>query len=183
MSLRKKTIILFTAIISFICLIIAIITITNVRSSFETAITEKIESDNKSSFELLNLKYPGNWRLQDGVLYKGTIKINDNNEIVDWLKDLTKDQITIFAQDTRIATTVERDGKRAVGTKAAENVINEVLTRHKSYIGNANVLGVNHKAMYLPLKDVQGNTVGMFFVGVSKESAEGLEKLLIICFS
>ena len=78
MSLRKKTIILFTAIISFICLIIAIITITNVRSSFETAITEKIESDNKSSFELLNLKYPGNWRLQDGVLYKGTIKINDN---------------------------------------------------------------------------------------------------------
>ena len=58
MSLRKKTIILFTAIISFICLIIAIITITNVRSSFETAITEKIESDNKSSFELLNLKYP-----------------------------------------------------------------------------------------------------------------------------
>jgi len=182
MSLRKKTIILFTAIISFICLIIAIITITNVRSSFETAITEKIESDNKSSFELLNLKYPGNWRLQDGVLYKGTIKINDNNEIVDWLKDLTKDQITIFAQDTRVATTVERDGKRAVGTKAAENVINEVLTRHKSYIGNANVLGVNHKAMYLPLKDVQGNTVGMFFVGVSKESAEGLEKLLIICF-
>lgn len=41
----------------------------------KTAITEKIESDNKSSFELLNLKYPGNWRLQDGVLYKGTIKI------------------------------------------------------------------------------------------------------------
>ena len=182
MSLRKKTIILFTSIVSFICIIIAIITITNVRNSFEIAITEKIESDNKASFELLDLKYPGNWLVKDGILYKGSLKINDNSEIVDWLKRLNQDQITIFLNDTRVATTVERDGKRAVGTKAADNVINEVLNLNKSYVGNANVLGVNHKAKYIPIKDINDNTIGMFFVGVSKESEEGLEKILIICF-
>lgn len=182
MSLRKKTIILFTSVISFICIIIGIVTITNVRNGFEIAINEKIESDNKSSFELLNLKYPGNWSVEDGILYKGSIIINDNNEIVDWLKSLNQDQITIFANDTRVATTVERDGKRAVGTKAADNVINQVLKLNKSYMGNANVLGVNHKAKYIPIKDVNDNTIGMFFVGVSKESAEDLEKLLILCF-
>jgi methyl-accepting chemotaxis protein len=84
------------------------------------------------------------------------------------LADLTGNTVTIFRDGTRIATTVLVEGKRAVGTQAADNVIEQVLVKKAPYYGQANVVGSLFQTGYLPLLDAQGNAVGMLYTGADQ---------------
>jgi methyl-accepting chemotaxis protein len=93
--------------------------------------------------------------------------MNDNYAIVDNIGELTSDTVTIFQGDTRITTNVKNaQGARAVGTKAAENVVDATLKKGHVYIGKANVVGTWNQTAYEPIRDIQGNIIGMFYVGV-----------------
>ena len=82
---------------------------------------------------------------------------------------LTGNTVTIFREGTRIATTVLVEGKRAVGTQAADNVIEQVLKKKMPYYGQADVVGALVQTGYLPLFDAQGNAVGMLYTGADQE--------------
>ena len=81
---------------------------------------------------------------------------------------MTGNTVTIFRDGTRIATTVLVEGKRAVGTQAADNVIEQVLVKKAPYYGQANVVGSLFQTGYLPLLDAQGNAVGMLYTGADQ---------------
>ena len=56
--------------------------------------------------------------------------------------------------DTRIATNVtDSAGKRQVGTKASQAVIDVVLKGGDNFLGTADILGEPHHAAYRPLKN------------------------------
>ncbi|MDO7787759.1 cache domain-containing protein [Desulforamulus aquiferis] len=130
----------------------------------------KAKSDLSTGEALINFKYPGPWREEDGFLYKGNIRINNNNEIVDYISSLTGNTSTIFLGKTRVATTVKKEnGERAVGTHASEEVAKKVLTEGKEYLGEAEVVGQRYQTAYKPLLDQNGNIIGMFYVGISKK--------------
>ncbi|WP_282939060.1 methyl-accepting chemotaxis protein [Paenibacillus sp. RC67] len=127
---------------------------------------EKARSDLQTGLSIIDMKYPGNWSIKDGKLYKGEALLNDNNEIVDRIGTLTNgDTATIFLGDTRITTNVVVDGARAVGTPASEAVTEKVLKRGEVYVGQANVVGHTYQAAYMPIKDSNGTIIGMWYVG------------------
>lgn len=116
---------------------------------------------------ILDATYPGDWSLEGDQLYKGDVLINENFKVVDSVTKSSGILATIFAGDTRIATTVMDDqGKRLTGTKASEKVIETVLKGNEPYQGVALVVGKDADTYYIPLKDKAGNVVGMWFVGV-----------------
>jgi methyl-accepting chemotaxis protein len=116
---------------------------------------------------LLNQKYPGEWVVKDGKLFKGDMSMNDNFALVDTIGELMGDTVTIFQADTRIATNVkDSSGKRAIGTKAAENVVEAVLKKGEVYVGKALVVGTWNQTAYKPIKSTNGQVIGMFYVGV-----------------
>ncbi|ERK30376.1 methyl-accepting chemotaxis protein [Clostridium intestinale] len=117
---------------------------------------------------ILDEKYPGNWRVEGDKLYKGSTIINNNTEFVDTVKEATNSPTTIFLGDTRVATNVITDGKRAVGTKVSEEVANEVLTKEKEYIGSAKVLDSKYRAKYVPIKDSSNKVIGILFIGIEE---------------
>jgi methyl-accepting chemotaxis protein len=88
----------------------------------------------------------------------------DTEDFVDSMKKITGQEVTVFDGDTRVSTTVISDGKRAVGTKAAEAVSKQVLGG-SPYNGTAVVAGKDAYVHYEPLKDYQGKVVGMLFNG------------------
>ncbi|MBM7659970.1 methyl-accepting chemotaxis protein [Bacillus mesophilus] len=119
---------------------------------------------------LLDNSYPGEWSIKDGELYKGTTVLNDNFELVDEIGDLTGNAVTIFQNDTRVATTVKKeDGNRAVGTQVSEEVAAHTLKGGDIYVGEAVVVGKNLVTIYEPIKDNSGTTIGMLFVGHSAD--------------
>lgn len=160
---------LLTLIISIIILFSIVVNVI-IYFQFNSFITNStIKTSTNLSMQLINQKYEGDWNLKNDKLYKGNKLINDDSEIVDSIKKNANVQCTIFLKDTRIATTIINNNKRATGTKADEKVIKKVIDEGSEYIGNANVLNTPYKTVYIPIKDKSGFNIGMFFVGIDKQ--------------
>ena len=162
--------------------IIGFIVMRDVRTTISLVVTEKVLSDLNSSCEIVDFMYPGEWKVDNNSLYKGGTLINDNNRLVDKIGELTGYAITIFLGDTRVATNIEMEGVRAVGTQAAPNVVEEVLSKGQEYIGEADVLNERYQTIYRPIQDDKGNNIGMFFVGAPKAFEDGVVRGFISRF-
>lgn len=135
-------------------------------------ISAKLYGDADLSYAFVEKTYPGPWNEKNGKLYKGPHLINGESEVVDLIKEKTGAAATFFLHDVRVATNVTRDGERAVGTKASAPIAEQVLQRHQPYEGIADVVGTPYQAHYRPLKDSQGEVVGMWFVGIPRATAD-----------
>ena len=112
---------------------------------------------------------------EDGHLMKGSFDLSLDETVIDsWAKGLDAD-VTIFYGDTRMSTSLRdlETGERIVGTKASDDVIDEVLKKGNEYLTSDIV--VNEKpyfACYLPIKASNGDIVGMVFAGQPRENVE-----------
>lgn len=133
----------------------------------------KANTDLATGMEIINLTNPGSWHVQDGTLYKGQAQISHRTELVDHLADLTGDTVTLFLGDTRVATTVRSaNGERAIGTKVSDIVAQTVLKNGQIYLGEANVVGELYQTAYEPIRDINGDIIGIFYVGISRSYAQ-----------
>lgn len=150
---------------------------------FEHAVLEKAKSDLALGEALIEAEIPGAWQILNGQLYKGQTLINGNYAIIDKIAAMTGGTATIFQGDTRVATNVIRDGQRAVGTQAADNVIETVLRRGEEFIGEAVVVGEKYQTAYKPIRNARGEIIGMWYVGVSKRLLDSATRDFLIQIS
>lgn len=88
------------------------------------------------------------------------------NSFVDDIKGFSGLDATIFEHDTRLVTTIMRDGKRAIGTKMDNpTVIETVLVKGEIFLASTMILGRAYEAAYWPIKDPEGRVTGMYFIG------------------
>ena len=116
-----------------------------------------------------------------GAVIVGSV-INQAPGQVDSFKDFEKVSLsTIFARDWRVTTTVPyTDGKsRAIGTRAAREVAEQVLDRGQEFTGQTNILGQTYLTAYSPLYNHEkilnpdkAKPVGMAFVGTPLDEIE-----------
>lgn len=130
----------------------------------------KLKSDNALALAYLNQKFPGDWSLRDGKLYKGETPMENQNDIVDEIGRATGGTVTIFSQNVRVSTNVVNNGARATGTNVAPEVEQKVLKEGAPFLGEANVVGQMSETYYVPLKDKAGAVVGIFYVGIPESS-------------
>lgn len=157
----------FVAVFALVLLGIGFVTVLTVRDKVIATAQEKLHSDIALSKALLEEKIPGSWEIRNHQMRKGGTIINDNFSFVDRIGALTGDTVTIFQGDTRIATNVKNsEGKRAVGTKASAIVTETTLKNGHNFTGKANVVGVWNQTAYEPIKNADGEIIGMFYVGV-----------------
>ena len=141
--------------------------ISQMKSKIIASAQSKLHSDLALTRTLINSRYPGDWQLIDGNLYKGDYLFNNQFDFVDEIGELTGDTVTIFQQDTRIATNViQADGTRAINTQISEEVGNIVLKKGETYVGKANVVGTWNQTVYEPIIDSNRNIIGILYVGV-----------------
>jgi Methyl-accepting chemotaxis protein len=90
----------------------------------------------------------------------------DSNEIVDYIKDRLNCEATIFLEDVRIATTIQKDGQRVLGTKLDPKILENVMKNNK-YIGEANILGAQYSTAYTTILSEDNKIIGILFTGRS----------------
>ncbi|GAB6158969.1 methyl-accepting chemotaxis protein TlpC [Desulfotomaculum varum] len=157
--------------------VLMLISYIHMKEQLTRAAESKVKSDLLTGEAVINAMYPGPWQIKNGKLYKGDQLINENYRLVDYIAGLTNDTCTIFMGDTRVATTVLKDGKRAVGTRVSENVKKVVLDQGEMYVGSAIVVDKPYQTAYKPIKDETGKNIGIFYVGVSQaEFDQALKK-------
>lgn len=169
-SIRRQLTLLIIGFMVTLTVALVLATVWQIRDKAVVAAVEKAKSDLNTFEAILNLKYPGQWHVDGGTLYKGNTRVNDNDEIVDYISELTGDTCTIFLGDRRVATTVRAvGGQRAIGTTASDIVKQTVLQNGGEYMGEANVVGKTYQAAYKPIHDANSNIIGMIYVGAPKE--------------
>ncbi|PRX19169.1 methyl-accepting chemotaxis protein [Orenia metallireducens] len=168
-SLKKKLVAMI--IVSIMLLLGATLTVVKVvvTDKAKDVAVVKVKTDLATGYDIIEQKFPGDWHLEGDKLYKGEVLMNNNFAIVDHIGQLTNDTVTIFAKNKRIATNVKKDGKRAVGTLVSEEVERKVLEEGRDYYGEANVVGHLYQTGYTPIKNAQGEIIGIWYVGASKE--------------
>jgi len=127
-----------------------------------------------------------------GVLYGGVI-LNRNFDLVDAMertiyggeayKGTPMGTATIFLHDSRITTTVRlANGNRALGTRASKEVADRVLDNGQSWIGRAFVVHDWYLTAYDPIRDPQGQVIGMLYVGILERPFTDLGRSVILRF-
>lgn len=100
-----------------------------------------------------------------GAVMLGTVV---DNAFVDGIKKATGLEASIYGDNVLSSTTlVSTDGKtRLVGIKEENQTIKQkVLVEAQSHSGSLTIANTPYFAAHLPLKDIDGNPVGMLFVG------------------
>ena len=111
-----------------------------------------------------------------GILYGG-ILLNRNFEIVDRVKEIVYKGVkhkgreigtaTIFQHDLRISTNVKNEkGERAIGTRVSKEVNHAVLVEGKQWIDRAFVVNDWYITAYEPIRNINGDTIGILYVGM-----------------
>jgi methyl-accepting chemotaxis protein len=89
-------------------------------------------------------------------------------------------ECTIFHHDTRVSTTIFRDGKRAIGTKMDNpKVIETVLNKGQRFHNVNQILGKDYNTAYWPLIDAGNKTCGMFFIGKARDTIEQIQGSIV----
>jgi two-component system, NtrC family, sensor kinase len=128
-----------------------------------------------------------------GVVYAGVL-LNHNYDIVDEVKQTvfqgavykSRDigTATIFQNDVRISTNVHNsDGSRAIGTRIAADVYEQVVVNGKQYVGRAFVVNDWYITAYEPIKDYDGKIIGILYVGILEQKYSDIRNRAILIFS
>lgn len=127
-----------------------------------------------------------------GIIYGGVL-LNRNFEIVDKIKQTVFQNVvyegkdigtsTIFFDDVRISTNVKDEyGSRAIGTRGAEEVYNQVVKEGRPWIGRAFVVTDWYITAYEPIKDIGNQIIGILYVGILEQKYLDIERRTIIIF-
>jgi two-component system, NtrC family, sensor kinase len=128
-----------------------------------------------------------------GVVYAGVL-LNHNYTIVDEVKQTVfqgavyngRDigTATIFQNDVRISTNVHNaDGSRAIGTRIAADVYEQVVVQGNQYVGRAFVVNDWYITAYEPIKDYDGKILGILYVGILEQRYSDIRNRAILIFS
>ena len=101
---------------------------------------------------------------------------NNDFSFVDSLKSIGKiDTATAFLGDLRVSTNVmDSNGVRAVGTRVSQTIYDHVLTQGQEFLGRVFVVDAWYTGRYDPLRNYQGNVIGMLYVGVRESVFKSL---------
>jgi len=127
-----------------------------------------------------------------GALYGGVL-LNRNFGIVDRVWELVlsgdryQDQdvgtVTIFQNDVRISTNVKTaGGERALGTRVSEEVYDAVFKQRRTWRGRAFVVNDWYISAYDPIRNYDGKTIGMLYVGLLEKAYTSVRDRVILSF-
>ncbi|PLT34447.1 methyl-accepting chemotaxis protein [Bacillus sp. V5-8f] len=182
LKLGAKINLMVLSILVFLSITVGAALVQQIGSGIKQFAVEKAKGDLGLAYRYMNNKYPGDWAIKDGQLYKGSALMNGNFEAVDKIGSDTGDTVTIFQQDTRVSTNVMVNGERAIGTKISPEVGSRVLKDGENFYGDADVAGKHYQTAYMPLKDISGKTIGIFYVGASDKIVQSITSAILKTF-
>jgi len=127
-----------------------------------------------------------------GIVYGGVL-LNRNFELVDKIKQTVYQNVvykgndigtaTIFLDDLRVSTNVRnKDGSRAIGTRIAEDVYQQVVKAGKPWLGPAYVVNAPYITAYEPIRSLGNKIIGILYVGVLEQKYLDIKQRTILAF-
>lgn len=142
----------------------------HMKSTTEMEIEETLRATGYTLLKTFDATHNGNYWLSGGRLYKGGRNLSESYDIVDYIKEQTEIECTLFYGDTRYMTTVlDENGDRMLMTQCSDTVKEIVLKQGNTYFAkNIDIGGRDYYGFYIPIEQ-NGKFVGMIFTGKSSD--------------
>lgn len=157
------------------------------KSTAENEIETTLMATGYTLLETFDALDNGTYRLSGDVLYKGGTNLALNLDIIDYIKEQTDIECTLFYGDTRYMTTIVDDsGYRMLLTQCSDTVKEIVLNQGNTYFAkNIDIGGQDYYGYYIPIKQ-KDDVVGMIFTGKSSADLTAattrfLTYILLVC--
>ena len=114
--------------------------------------------------DLLNKKYPGDWKVSGSTLSKGIYTENGNYKMVDDVETLFPGTmgVSIFVGEERISSSVKQGTERVLKGYATPPTVGEVMKSGTT----TSTLSSGYLKVYVPFKDSSGKTVAVMTVSI-----------------
>ena len=191
--MKKKASIVI--ILIMLCLLPALVSIlvniitssSYMRSTTEREIEETLKATGYTLLETFNATDEGSYWLSGNLLYKGGSNLTEELPIIDFIKEQTDIDCTLFYGDTRYLTTlIDDSGNRMLLTQCSDAVKEAVLVQGNPYFAkNIDIGGQDYYGYYIPIEQ-KGAIAGMIFTGKPSteltEASNGyMRYILLIC--
>jgi len=100
----------------------------------------------------------------------------DTDDAVNELKQLFNSEVTVFWGDTRIATTMTKDGRSVVGTTIDPHIAEIVIENRQEYSADVEVFGKEYKAFHKPLLNPQNKVFSTIVFSIPKMEVIAMSK-------
>ncbi len=169
-TLKKKLIALSILPVLLASIIITVTSVSKLSTSIENEYANTLKTAAESYNAVLNETDGDYLQGEAGNILKGDKNLSDPDtiyETVDSLNNATGIEYTLFYGDTRMTTSItDTAGARLVGTKASDEVSSECLKGGNDYHSFKTYINdIRYATYYIPLKNSDGNIVGMVFAG------------------
>ncbi|MGG2055015.1 methyl-accepting chemotaxis protein [Lysinibacillus pakistanensis] len=186
-KINTKFNLLLVVVIICLSIIIGVVSYVQVKDIMRNNFEQSITHLSKVGYLLLEERFKGDWAIKDGELYKGNTKMVDQVDFVDEVGESIEGGVTIFQGTKGLITNLQLNGDRLVGKDADPKVIEEVMKKGNTFIGEADVVGTKYLTLYAPIKDANGDIIGMWFVGETIDEVQQIifafiGKLFIVMF-
>lgn len=134
----------------------------------------------RESLDLYRIAYPGEIHMEDGRFYMGETDLTDDFILADRIKENTGLDITVFAGDTRIITTIRgKDGERIVGSSLEdERIIDAVYLGNEFYSSKVQIWDDSYFGYYIPIYSGE-EVCGMLFAGMTNKNVASEIKTVV----
>ena len=169
-------------LLPLICLGIVLILFSSYvfRTGLQEEVSRGLRSVGISVLAAYNASYPGDFSVSteekntQGILLKGGKSVQENLSLLDYIKEETGVEITIFYKNIRMMTTLsDAKGQRYTGSEVNSKIKEAVLTHEQeAFFDNTMINGIRYYTYYIPLFDKSGACIGM--IGTAKPATEVL---------
>ncbi|GAB6100119.1 methyl-accepting chemotaxis protein TlpC [Halanaerocella petrolearia] len=128
-----------------------------------------------TGYKILDVKYPGGWKNENGVLYKGNTPIKNNFLIAqDIAGALTNEEsseqirVAVFA-DNKVA-----DANIGIDYSISEKIERKVLNQGGDYHNIVEIKNKRYHTSYIPIRNNSGKIIGIWSVGVPENLVDGV---------
>lgn len=151
-----------------IVLVSCLIGIKGMSDVSETLMKEHLQSASYSLEQTMNSLANGDYRMEDGKLYKGSVDIVANQKVLEEFKENTGMEVSIILDDVRRATTLLDDtGASMIGKPISESVHNRLLNGEIVF-DEIEIGSDRYFVHYMPMESKAGEIYGGLFVGYNR---------------
>mgnify|MGYP000870265209 FL=1 len=184
MKIRTKFNLLIIAVILCLTIVVCTMLSAHIERAMSDVYKDQVAIESELGMRLLERKYPGNWIVKNDKLYKGSVRISDNNDMFDEIGEITGGIANLFLGNTTVATNIVVNGERRIGAEADSSITEAVLERGEVYVGEADISGTIYLTIYQPVEDNNGSIVGMWMSGSPIDDINStINSLLLSIFS
>lgn len=167
MKLSSKLILYISLFIFILIVSFSTYAIANMNAQVTHLAEQKMVSNTKLATALLDVKFPGEWTLKDGKLFKGEVSIEGNHDVALFVGALTGDDIVIFKGEKGVAASSKGSHNMNITEIILESNVKSIVLGGKSYVGEAH--DGTEMAVYEPIRSSDGTVIGAFHISMGKE--------------